>query len=285
MRQFNIVVNNSLCELEQALPTSSHSVESRWKNRMLIKKNLFVLLLLLFVSINYFANNPLQLKAEKAYQEKNYKEAITSYEAILKEGLVSYKLYYNLGNAYYKNNQIGKAIYNYELANKLQPNNGDIKTNLKIANEKTIDKIESRENFFIGAIKSGLVNILSTTGWAWFSIATLIITLLLAFLFLITKHLALKRIGFFFGIISFILFISSMFVGFTALEDKKITSFAIITTRESKIYEEPSTTSNSKFNLHDGTKVSVLETNNDWTNIKLENGNEGWIKTKDVSLF
>jgi uncharacterized protein HemY len=79
------------------------------------------------------------------------------YESILKEGSTSYKLHYNLGNAYYKNNELGKAIYNYELANKLQPNNNDVKMNLKIANEKTIDKIESKENFFIIAIKSGLV--------------------------------------------------------------------------------------------------------------------------------
>lgn len=66
---------------------------------------------------------------------------------LVKEGLVSYKLFYNLGNAYYKNNQIGKAIYNYELAHKLMPNNEDIKTNLQIANEKTIDKIESKRKF------------------------------------------------------------------------------------------------------------------------------------------
>ena len=238
---------------------------------------------LLFASMFSFANRDLEVKAEKAYEVKNYKEAILAYETILKEGLTSYKLYYNLGNAYFKNNELGKAIYNYELANKLQPNNKDVKTNLKIANEKTVDKIESKENFFIVAIKSGLVNALSTNDWAWFSIFSLIGALAFAFLFFTASQIALKRIGFFLSGISFVVFILSMVMGYAAIEDKQVTNFAIILNRESKIHEEPTTS--SKFKLHEGTKVSVLESNPDWTNIKLENGNEGWVKTTDVGLF
>lgn len=240
-------------------------------------------LILLSSSIN--ANDDLQIKAEKAYSNKDYKQAISLYESILKEGSTSYKLHYNLGNAYFKNNEIGKAIYNYELANKLQPNNKDVKTNLKIANEKTIDKIESRENFFILAIKSGIVNSLSTSGWAWFSIFSLLGCLSFAFLFLVSNHIFLKRLGFFLSGISLITFISSMALGFSALDDKKEVHFAIITNRESRIHEEPNVTSKTKFNLHEGTKVGVLESNPEWTNIKLENGNEGWIKTTEIGLF
>lgn len=242
-------------------------------------------ILLLMISTIGFASTDLQAKAEKAYSNKDYKQAISCYESILKEGLSSYKLYYNLGNAYYKNNELGKAIYNYELANKLQPNNKDVKTNLKIANEKTIDKIESKENFFIVAIKSGLVNSLSTSGWAWFSIFSLIGCLVFAFMFFISSQISLKRIGFFLSAISFIVFIASMVLGFTALEDKQEVNFAIVTNRESRIHEEPTATSKTKFSLHEGTKVSVLETNPEWTNIKLENGNEGWVKTTEVGLF
>lgn len=242
-------------------------------------------LLLILISTSVIANHDLQVKAEKAYSNKDYKQAIALYESILKEGSTSYKLHYNLGNAYYKNNELGKAIYNYELANKLQPNNKDVKTNLKIANEKTIDKIESKENFFIIAIKSGLVNALSTTGWAWFSIFSLIGCLVFAFVFFISNQLLFKRLGFFLSGISLVVFIASMVLGFSALEDKKEVNFAIVTNRESKIHEEPNVTSKTKFSLHEGTKVSVLETNPEWTNIKLENGNEGWLKTSEVGLF
>lgn len=252
-----------------------------------MKQNKYILLLIvtLFTSVISFASTDLQQKAEKAYVNKNYKEAITVYEEIKKDGLVSYKLYYNLGNAYYKNNQLGKAIYNYELAKKLQPNNEDIKTNLRLANEKKIDDIESKENFFLGAIKSGLVSILSTTGWAWLSIVSCVIFLSLSFLFIFTNKVIVKRLSFFTGLLFLILFISSMTLGYAALRNKQQIKFAIIINRESKIFEEPNSSSKSKFNLHEGTKVKVLETNSDWTNIKLENGNEGWVKTHEVGLF
>lgn len=239
--------------------------------------------MLTFISMN--AGNSLQVMAEQAYAKKNYKQAIVLYESILKEGMTSYKLYYNLGNAYYKNNELGKAIYHYELANKLEPNNNDIKTNLRIANEKTIDKIESKENFFIITLKSGLVNVLTTTGWAWLSVFSLAVGLGFMFMFFISKHVGLKRIGFFLSSISLIVFIGSILLGYTALNDKQTINFAIILNRESKIHEEPNLESGSKFSLHEGTKVSVLETNSTWTNIKIENGNEGWVKTSDIGLF
>lgn len=241
--------------------------------------------LLIFISNSVVANNEKQAQAEKAYSEKNFGQAISIYESILKEGYTSYKLHYNLGNAYYKNNELGKAIYNYEIANKLQPNNKDVKINLKIANEKTIDKIESKENFFIIAIKSGLVNALSTNGWAWFSIFSLVGFLSFIFMFIISHKLILKRIGFFLGGVSLIVFIASMILGFLALDDNRAINYAIILNRESRVHEDPTPTSKTKFTLHEGTKINVLESNTDWTNIKLENGNEGWVKTTEIGLF
>jgi tetratricopeptide (TPR) repeat protein len=248
---------------------------------------ILLLCMTLLMGKTSFAHKDLKapLEAEKFYTEKKYKEAIASYESLLKEGYTSYKLHYNLGNAYYKNKELGKAIYHYELANKLEPNNEDVLTNLRIANEKTIDKIESKENFFLSVIKSGLVNALSTSGWAWLSIISLIVSLGLFFLFFTSQNLVLKRVGFFAGLLCFLLFPASMVLGFSALNDKQNNKFAIITARETRTHEEPSDASGSKFSLHEGTRVRVLETNDEWTNIKLENGNEAWIKTADAGLF
>lgn len=248
-------------------------------------KYILLTVCLVFSIASLNATNVLEKKAEKAYSEKNYKEAINLYESIAKGGFTSYKLYYNLGNAYYKNNELGKAIYHYELANKLQPNHKDIKTNLRIANEKTIDKIESKENFFIGVIKTGLVNSLSTTSWAWSSIVSLTGALAFIFIFFVAKPVFLKRIGFFMAIISLIVCFASMTFGFMAINNKQELNFAVILNRESKIHEEPNITSKTKFSLHEGSKVSVLETNPEWTSIKLENGNEGWVKSNEIGLF
>lgn len=252
---------------------------------MKLYKNIFIILIFVTSSFCLLASSDLEIKAEKAYANKNYKETISIYEDILKSGLSSYKLYYNLGNAYYKNNELGKAIYNYELAHKLQPNNEDVKTNLRIANEKTIDDIESKENFFLSAIKSGLVNTLSTNGWAWLSIISLIASFTLFLVFYTSSNLLLKRVGFFISLITIVIFVGSMILGYTSLNNKYEITFAIITSKETKIFEEPVVTESSKFSLHEGTKVKVIESNSEWTNIKLENGNEGWLKTKDVGLF
>lgn len=256
------------------------------KMKSIVQLNgLRLFLVSLFLSFVTFSNNQLQLNAERAYSQKQYAEAIKYYENILQSGLESYKLYYNLGNAYYKINQIGKAIYYYEYANKLEPNNADIKTNLRIANEKTVDKIESKENYFVGIIKTGIVTICSTNGWAWLSIVNLSITFIFAFLYIVSKQNTLKRIGFFTSAFFFVLFISSLILGYSALNQKNSINFAIVLVRESKIKEEPNATSSSKFSLHEGTKVKVLDTNPEWTNIKLENGNEGWLRTNEVGLF
>lgn len=239
----------------------------------------------LFSPVLASANNELQARAEKAYAARQYKDAVKAYEQMLEQGFTSWKLYYNLGNACYKNNELGKAIYYYELANKAEPNNEDIKTNLRLANDKTIDKIESKENFFLGAIKSGLVQALSTTGWAWLSIVSLVTGLLFLLIFFISENVILKRIGFFASGLFMVVFIATMVLGFSALNNKQQIKFAIVLSREVKVMAEPTDVSASKFSLHEGTRIKVLETNEEWTNIRLENGNEGWLKTNAVGLF
>lgn len=241
--------------------------------------------MLLITSVKVFANTDLSIQAEKLYEQKKYEEAIIIYESILSSKLTSPKLYYNLGNCYFKTNQIGKAIYNYELAKKINPKDDDIKVNLNIANTKTIDKIENKENYFIGALKTTILNYYTSTGWAWLSIISLTVSLILFFLFFISKALVLKRIGFFIGIVSFIVFIGSMVLGYSSLNHKVQINYAIILPHELKVHIEPSSNSDTKFSLHEGTKVSVINQTNQWVNIKLENGNEGWVESSNVGLF
>lgn len=244
-----------------------------------------LVLLLIVVSAKVFAQGETYESAEKLYSQKKFNEAISVYEQILSKNQESDKLYFNLGNCYLKTNQIGKAIYNYELAAKLNPKDDDIKVNLKIANSKTIDKIENKENYFIGALKSTIANYYSTTSLAWISIFSLIITLSLLFLFILSKSIFLKRIGFIVSILCFCVFICAMILGYFSLNLKKQTHFAIILSHEIKIYTEPNDLSDSKFSLHEGTKVSVLNQTDKWLNIKLENGNEGWVISTCAGLF
>jgi len=241
----------------------------------------FTLLLLPFA----FHSQNLADSAQKAYEKMRYKDAINFYEKILTEGETSANLYYNLGNAYFKDNQLGKAIYNYERAKKLNPGDEDIKMNLKLANSKAIDKIEAKENFLAGAIKSGIYTMFSTSGWAWLSVLAAFFTLLCVALFIVSKSLLFKRIFFWLGLAGAIKFVLVVSIGFAALHDLEKKTQAIVTSQVVQVLNAPNESGKAKFSLHEGTRLCVLSTNDDWTSVQLANGNEGWIRTSELGLF
>lgn len=224
-------------------------------------------------------------QAEMFYETKNYKKAIEAYEKLVLKGYSSWKLYYNLGNAYYKNNQLGKAIYNYERAKKIDPKNEDVLNNITLAYSKTVDKIEVKENFFVNAVKTNVLSSFSTATWAWFTIGISALLFIFLYLFFAGPSTFIRRASFFVSLVLVVVFFIVYFLGKSAVNAKVQTSFAVITSPIVKIFPEPSATSASKFSLHEGTRVKIMEYNADWILIKLENGNEGWLKTNDVGVF
>ena len=248
-----------------------------------MKKSTILLIFLFYFSSNSFCND---LKdAEKAYDSKNFKISIQHYQKLINEGYKSYQLYFNLGNSYYRNNELGKAIYYYELASKSNPADDDIKINLAIATSKTIDKVNSKENFFITAIKTNILSSFSTFTWSIFTISFISLASILFFIFINSNNILIKRISFIGTCFCFILFTLSYFLGYTSLKSKSENKFAIITSKEIKILNEPTISGISKFNLHEGTKIRIVENKGEWILIKLDNGNEGWIKTTDVGII
>ncbi len=246
-------------------------------------KSTILLIFLFYFSCNSFCND---LKdAEKAYDSKNFKISIQHYQKLINEGYKSYQLYFNLGNSYYRNNELGKAIYYYELASKSNPADDDIKINLAIATSKTIDKVNSKENFFITAIKTNILLSFSTFTWSIFTISFISLASILFFIFINSNNILIKRISFIGTCFCFILFTLSYFLGYTSLKSKSENKFAIITSKEIKILNEPTISGISKFNLHEGTKIRIVENKGEWILIKLDNGNEGWIKTTDVGII
>lgn len=242
--------------------------------------------ILLFVGLFSLLNaNTNIAEAEKAYDAKNYVLAIEKYETVIQQGYKAPELYYNVANAYFRNKNIGKAIYYYELARKLNPNDEDIRINLGIANSLTTDKIDTKENFFINAVKTNVLSSLSTTTWAWITIVSLLITGILFFLFYYFNKSSLKRLSFVLASVLFITFIFTYFLGYAALKSKIENKYAIILTAQVNVMNEPNTMGINKFTLHEGTKVRVIENNGDWVLIKLENGNEGWLKLKEVGII
>ena len=220
--------------------------------------------------------------ADTEYQKGNYQQAIRDYEEILKNG-ESAEIYFNLGNAYYRTDNITKAVLNYERARLLSPGDDDINFNLQFARSKTIDKITPQsEMFFITWYKS-LVNFTSVDNWAKTGILCIVMALLLVLLYLFGPQLMLRKIGFFGGLVFFVIFLLSNLFAFQQKQALDNRTGAIIISPSVNIKKTPAKNSADQFVLHEGTRVDIIDKGmTDWRCIRVGDGREGWIETKAI---
>jgi len=249
------------------------------------KRELGRLITIFFItlSISSFATPQEQLKtANDSYSKGKYEEAIKQYQSILSEDNISTDIYYNLGNCYYKIDDVPNAILNYEKALKLKPDNEDVLFNLKMANKLTIDKIDRLPELFIGSTWRNLVTSKTVDGWAYYTIGLIFLSLLFFVSYLLMQQIIIKKAGFYAGLFFLGL---SLFTFLMAAQHNGIVkqaSEAIIFAPTITIQSEPNENSEALFTLHEGTKITLLEENNDWSKIKLPNGNVGWIKSEEI---
>ncbi len=245
----------------------------------MIMKKLISIIYFLTVSSLLFAQPSAQMKqAESLYTANNYAEAIKVYESILKQGYESADLYYNLGNAYYKNNEVTKSILNYERAKLLAPGDEDIKFNLELVNQFTVDKIEPLPRPFFVKWWNSLIDANNSDGWARLSLICFIIALIGASGYIFTSTVSLKRVSFITGIV--LLVISVFAFGFAGKQKSNITGHksAIITTPTVTVKSSPDESGTDLFVIHEGLKVDIKEDLGNWYNIRLADGNSGWVK-------
>lgn len=219
---------------------------------------------------------------DSAYLRNDFRTAIQIYESLLEQG-ESAEIYYNLGNSYYKIDDIAHAILNYERALLLLPGNSDIRANLEIARAKTVDKVTPiPEIFFISWFKS-LINCLSIDAWARLGITLFILFLACVTLFLSSKLVIVKKIGFVGSIILLIFIVLSNI--FAAQQKKNLTirNQAIVLEPSVVVRSTPSESGTSLFILHEGHKVEIKDnTMREWKEIRLEDGKVGWVPSMSV---
>jgi tetratricopeptide (TPR) repeat protein len=246
------------------------------------KKSATVVLLMLLVLIpsSSFAQKSLKALGDEAYGKGNYQQAINDYEQLLKQG-VSAEVYYNLGNAYYRSENITKAIINYERALLLSPGDEDIRFNLQLARSKTIDKITPESEMFFVTWYRSLVNMTSVDGWAYIALVSLLAALCLALVYLFASKVWLRKIGFFAGILMVVLFIVSNIFAYHQRRILDNRTSAIVIAPSVNVKTTPEAAAKDAFLIHEGTKVEITDDSmNDWKCIHLANGKEGWVSTK-----
>ena len=220
--------------------------------------------------------------ADTEYQKGNYQQAIRDYEEILKNG-ESAEIYFNLGNAYYRTDNITKAVLNYERARLLSPGDDDINFNLQFARSKTIDKITPQSEMFFVTWYKSLVNFTSVDNWAKTGILSIVMALLLVLLYLFGPQLMLRKIGFFGGFAFFVIFLLSNLFAFQQKQALDNRTGAIIISPSVNIKKTPAKNSADQFVLHEGTRVDIIDKGmTDWRCIRVGDGREGWIETKAI---
>lgn len=237
----------------------------------------FILIIAPFFVFAQETNEQLWAKANAFYTTEEYQQALSTYEQILTTGEESAKLYFNLGNAYFKTGDINNAILNYERARVLAPQDEDIAFNLRIANQYVVTQIEELPKPFFLRWKTRVINKYPTDTWAYISIGSFILFLLLLGAFFFSKTVAVKRISFWIGIFSIIL--SGFAISNAAQQKAKINNRnnAIVFCPRVTVKSSPSETGTDLFLIYEGLKLEVTDQLDSWTEIKLADGNQGWL--------
>ncbi|MFA3782436.1 tetratricopeptide repeat protein [Melioribacteraceae bacterium 4301-Me] len=211
------------------------------------------------------------------YQKGDYEQAINMYSEILNKGYESAPLYYNLANAYFRANKLGLAILYYEKGLKLKPDDEDIQYNLKIANSRTVDKIQELPKLFFAQWWEILITSLSIN-----ALSVLLIIVFIAFLssvavYLLSKNFRLQRASFFSGSIILALLIIVLIVFIARINRETSSNYAVLIEPSITAKIAPDEKSSDAFLIHEGIKFQLLDHVNGWSEIKLNDGKIGWL--------
>lgn len=248
-----------------------------------MKKILFIIMIQI-ISFSVFAENEIDL-ANDAYSKGNYNEAIELYNKVLEKNGESAEIYYNLGNAYYKENKTASAILYYERALLLDPSDADIRFNLELAEQKSVDKIVPVGEFFISSWFRALKQSTNAESWSLIGVACYILLLICAAVFLFNNKIVLRKISFYSAIIFIVIVIIANVFAADQTDQLQNRSAAIVFAPTVTVKSSPDNSGNDLFLLHEGTKVMVKSKLGSWYEIQLEDGNIGWIQKDKIEII
>lgn len=218
-------------------------------------------------------------QANQLYRNGDYQKSSQMYEQIIKNGYESPAIYYNLGNSYFKLQNVPAAILNFERAKKLSPNDEDINYNLRLTNLKVIDKIEPVPQLFFINWWQSFINLFSSEDWAVVGIILLWLTAVCCVILYVVRNFILQRIAFIFAVIIFSVSIIAFIGMYQRYQIEQNEQFAIVFSQIVSVKSAPDSQSTDLFVLHEGVKLEFLDAVGEWRKIRLVDGKMGWIET------
>lgn len=224
-------------------------------------------------------------QAGTAYINNDFRRAVDLYEGLLADSVRSSRLYYNLANAYFKEGRLARSILNYHRALRLDPADEDARHNLAVAEGMTHDTIEAVPEFFAIGWWRVVRHLMSSNGWAIFSLVSLILVLGCVLCFLLSRRLLVRKAGFYAGItLLFFLVIGVLFAAEGRREALDRTA-AIVMHEAVAVKSSPSSEATDLFILHEGARVRTGTRHEQWSEITIADGKKGWMESDKLEAI
>lgn len=241
--------------------------------------------MLFFSAITFAQSTSLFEKGNELYKAEEYHEAVTTWTKILEDGEHSAALYFNLGNAHYKLNDIAPSIYYYEKALQLAPNDEDIKNNLQFAQNARIDVIEPLPKSVFAKWNASVEGLFTYDQWALTAVSALALFVLLFLVYYFSYAEKRKRLFFVGSMGAVLIAVIAVVMAYNTFGAIEKDMPAIVFSESAEVKSEPNLRSDAAFTLHEGTKVQILDTDSDWVKIELADGKDGWIPATDLKVL
>jgi tetratricopeptide (TPR) repeat protein len=247
--------------------------------------NRLFLALVLFAGVSRaIAQSPDQLyqQADSLYQQKKFAEARDLYEAIVSNGYVSGDLLYNLGNTYYRLSDLGRAILNYERARRFLPGDDDLRHNLQLANLRVVDRIEPTPRLFLWDWWDGIKGAISSQSAAWLVLIFLMLLAAAAITMMLSQTYGVRKIALTGGLVAAFFLAFALILTIQKITEEDRQDEAVVVAEITTVKNSPDQRSTDAFVLHAGVKVRLIDSVNDWVQIRLADGKVGWMERAAV---
>ena len=245
------------------------------------------LIALMFFPLSLYAldRDSVLHRAEEYYRQNEFSKAIVEYQSLIEDGWSSAALFYNLGNAYFKNHDIKSAILFFERARRLAPNDEAINENLEHSRSFLFDRVEALPEHFLVVWGKAIRDLTSVRGWSWWSISCFVAMLVLGLLFLFVHNISVRRFAFSLGVFCMALSLAAFSLGYLQKANIERIDEAIVFAPSVTVKSSPDDSGNNLFVIHEGTKVRIEDRIGDWYEIRIADGNKGWMRRSDLEII
>ena len=233
-----------------------------------------------------FAAAATKAEADALYEKEKYAEAAAAYQSVLKDEGMAYEVYYNLGNCYYKMDDVPHAVLCYERAYLLNPGDADLRVNLALARGKTVDKVVPPSEMFFVTWWRELSHSMDITSWTSLGLAAFVLMLVGIVLYLFMSALWVRKVGVYGAMALFVVSVVSNLAALSQHNDIIGRDAAVIMSPAVTVKSSPSERSTDLFVIHEGSKVEILDGSMDgWMEVKFEEGKQGWIPASAAEVI